>query len=163
MTMLRLCAAVVALVIVGVSLIYAVFEPMELACRNAGGLLPGANVPASLNAPICTRYDALAVTLVLILGGTITLFGTMAIPGAQTADGSFSEQRIRLAIAMTVLVVYLVYFGMAVVWGGNLTPMVGTLTNLVMVVIPFYFGASAAVQWAEKAGTKQKTADTSTS
>jgi hypothetical protein len=51
---------------------------------------------------------------------------------------------------MSILVLYLTYFSMAVFWGEGKNEMVNTLTNLLMVVIPFYFGASAAVQWGQK-------------
>ena len=82
----------------------------------------------------------------------VTLFGTLSMPGAQDKSGSFREPRNRFSVAVTVLVVYLVFFAMAVFWSPDNTnkDLVQTLTNLMMVVIPFYFRASAATQIAAK-------------
>jgi hypothetical protein len=142
MSITRLGIAVIVVVVIGVSLVYAVFDPLERACSKG---------------EICPRYVDLMLTLTLIVTGVATLFGTMAMSGAQNPDGSFREQRIRLSIAMTVLVVYLVYFGMAVLWTQHETPaLVGTLTDLLKITIPFYFGASAFAQWSESGSGSQQ-------
>jgi hypothetical protein len=48
-----------------------------------------------------------------------TLFGVLALPGGLSDDGSYREQRIRFAIAVTLVVVYFVLFSNAVLWGSE--------------------------------------------
>jgi hypothetical protein len=53
-----------------------------------------------------------------------------------------------------------VFFGMGVFWRDGInSAMVETLTDLMMVVIPFYFGASAAAQIAKKKAEKKSEKD----
>ena len=142
MSSFRLGLTVIVVVTVGLSFVYVVLDPLWQTCQSQKIADPSV---------VCARYAELVLVLTLISAAVLTLFGTLALRGAQDEGGSFSEQRIRFAIAITVLVVYLVYFGMAVFWTeGTNQKMVETLTNLMMVVIPFYFGASAVAQIAKK-------------
>lgn len=142
MSIFRLGLTVIVVVTVGLSFVYVVLDPLWQVCQSQKIADPSV---------VCGRYAELVLVLTLISAAVLTLFGTLALRGAQDEGGSFSEQRIRFAIALTVLVVYLVYFGMAVFWTeGTNQKMVETLTNLMMVVIPFYFGASAVAQIAKK-------------
>lgn len=139
----RLILILAGVVTAGLFLAYAVLDPMAQACRITKEDHPGI---------VCARHAEMVLVLTIILSALITLFGTLALPGGQDEDGSYGEQRVRLAIAMSVLVVYLEFFCMSVFWGeGTFNQgMVSTLTNLLMVVIPFYFGASAVAQIAKK-------------
>ncbi len=92
----------------------------------------------------------LGVMMVAI--AVIVFFGLLSLP--QTSDGgaTITEARIRLAIAGTLLLEYLAYFGFVVFLERNKNE-VGfaetvfpTLTGMIQIVLPFYFGASAAVQ-----------------
>ena len=140
MSSFRLGLVVIGIVTVGLFLAYVVLNPLWESC-----------LVANPNPSTCPRHAELALVLTVISAAAVTVFGTLALPGAQDETGSFREPRIRFSIAMTVLVVYLVFFGMAVYWdSGANKDMVASLTTLVMVVIPFYFGASAAAQIAAK-------------
>lgn len=134
---------VIAVVVGGLSLVYLHLDPVAQACHSQKAADP--NV-------ICTRQAELVLVLTLISAAVLTLFGTLAVPG-QDGSSSFSEQRIRLAVLMAVLVLYLVFFGMVIfvtAEGQTNQKMVETLTNLMMVVLPFYFGASAVAQIVKK-------------
>lgn len=91
------------------------------------------------------------LSLTLAVTGVTTLFGILALPGGLSEDGSYREQRIRFAIAATLLVVYFVLFSNAVLWGAESKDvnkeMMGTLTQLMSIVLPFYFGTSGLVEW----------------
>lgn len=128
----KLGLALVALTIVTIGFVYAVLDPMAQACDRTG--------------EICPRYVDMVLAILLISSGIATLFGTLAIPGGQNPDGSFREQRIRLSIAMAVFVVYIIYFGMAVLWYEEPPAIFGTLTDLLKIIVPFYFGSSAVAQ-----------------
>lgn len=96
------------------------------------------------------KHDVvLGVTLVLI--AFINFFGFLGLPGAVGRGGEFRESRIRLGIAASLLLVYLTYFGTIVFLAAPQNPtqeekLLATLTSLLSIVIPFYFGASAAVE-----------------
>jgi hypothetical protein len=124
---------------VGVAIAYLVFDPAGQSCHAQIKLNPNL---------ICPRHGEFALVVTLMSVAVITLFGTLAIRGGQDAQGGFTEGRIRLAIAMSLLVLYIVFFSMAVFWAaeGTNQKMIETLTNLMMVVMPFYFGASAVAQ-----------------
>jgi hypothetical protein len=92
-------------------------------------------------------------------------FGILGLPGGYEAPGgAFTEARIRLAITAT-LMEYLVYFGTLVFLPrdqnvvGYDKDVLPTLTDLIKIAIPFYFGASAAVQIAavRSKGTQRET------
>ena len=141
MKVLRLGLIVVAVIMAGLFTVYILLDPLDQACQLAKGDDPKV---------VCLRHTELALVLTIIVTAIVTLFGTLALPGAQDEKGNFLEQRIRFSIATTILVVYLLLFSMAVFWDSGINiPMVETLTNLMMVVIPFYFGASAAAQFAK--------------
>lgn len=143
MTFLRIGIVLVLFVAASYFLIYAVIDPVQSSC----------NLQRPMDADyVCTRYADLVLSLVVVVSALITLFGALSIEGAKADDGSYKEGRIRLSIALTVLVAYFVYFSLAVFWveGTYNTQIFETLTNLMMVVIPFYFGSSAAVEWADK-------------
>jgi hypothetical protein len=142
MTSFRLGLLVGGVVALGLFLVYAVLDPQWQACQVAKTADPSV---------VCARHAELALVLTQILAALLTLFGTLALAGGQDETGSFREERIRFSIAISVLVLYLVFFGMAVFWDtGTNRAMVETLTNLMMVVIPFYFGASAVAQASSK-------------
>jgi hypothetical protein len=94
--------------------------------------------------------------VMLALVAAITYFGLLAIPGGWGVDTGFTEARIRLALASTFVMVYLVYLSTVIFWTVPEEPrqtyakdMVGTLTDLIKIVLPFYFGASSAVEIAK--------------
>lgn len=97
-------------------------------------------------------WVALSITLMLAM--VITLFGLLALPGGRTDKGVFREERIRFAIAATLVVVYLVLFSNAVFFAeGKINKeMMDTLTMLMTIVLPFYFGTSGLVEWAKRRG-----------
>ncbi len=150
MSVFRLGLAVIAVVAAGLFLVYGILDPISQACHSLKEANPSV---------VCGRYAELGMVLTLISTALLTLFGTLALPGAQDQSGAFAEQRIRVAVAMSVLALYIVYFSMAVFWTTPDTnpKMVETLTNLLMVVIPFYFGASAFTQVAKRKDENAKT------
>src|SRR5688572_4693606 len=107
MTSFRLGLVVIAVVAVGLSFAYVGLDPLWQACQASQ------QVNSSV---VCARHAELALVLTLVSTAVVTLFGTLALPGAQDKSGSFREPRIRFSIAITVLVVYLVFFAMAVFW-----------------------------------------------
>lgn len=141
MTMFRIGILLIIFVTLCVSVLYGVFDPMAKEC----------DFVAKTTDMICPRYVDLVIALILIISAIFTFFGTMSIDGAQNSDGSFREQRIRFSIAASILVTYLIYFGMAIMWGDDPggSKVFGTFTDLMMVVIPFYFASSAAVEWSK--------------
>lgn len=100
--------------------------------------------------------------LMFIGAALITFFGFLQLPGNVDVNGSFQESRIRFAIAATLIVAYLVYFGSVVYLGPDLDKETGeklptfaedmlpTLTNLLTITISFYFGSTAAIEVADK-------------
>ena len=107
------------------------------------------------------RWGWVALTVTLALGMIVTLFGLLALPGGRSKEGVFREERVRLAIAATLLVVYFTLFSNAVLFGQedkNINQqMMETLTQLMTIVLPFYFGTSGLVEWAKgnKGGGKK--------
>jgi hypothetical protein len=96
----------------------------------------------------------------LIGAALLTFFGFLQLPGTIDENGAFRESQIRLAIAATLVVAYLVYFGSAVylepvmkdgnrvhTFAEDLFP---TLTNLLTITISFYFGSTAAIEIAKR-------------
>ena len=143
MTLLRLGVLVIATAVIGLFVAYAVFDPIDIANDCANPEI------------ICTDYVGMTIAITMIIAGTATLFGTLAVPGGQNADGSFREQRIRLSITMSILVIYFIWWSFALQWSNPdlpLDPMFQTLTDLLKIIIPFYFGASAFAQWSERRG-----------
>ncbi|MEJ2094075.1 MAG: hypothetical protein P8X93_02550 [Gammaproteobacteria bacterium] len=104
------------------------------------------------------RWGWVALTITLLLAMIITLFGLLALPGARTDEGVFREERIRFAIAATLLVVYFVLFCNSVLFGEsdeNINfKMMDTMTTLMTIVLPFYFGTSGLVEWSKQRGER---------
>ncbi len=90
-----------------------------------------------------------AFSMMLILVALVTFFGLLLSPGGLSSDGSLKESRIRFCITATLVVTYVVYFGTTAFWKEEISElekeMISTLTTLLAVALPFYFGASAAV------------------
>lgn len=140
MTMIRLGIIVIVIASTGLIVSYAIFGQLWI---EAGCHLPERH---------CTNYVDMTMAVTMTISGIITLFGTLSVPGAQNSDGSFKEQRIRLSITMSILVIYFIWWSFALQWSTSdesLNPMFETLTDLIKIIIPFYFGASAFAQWAE--------------
>lgn len=140
----RLGLTVMVVVTVGLLLTYVVLDPLAQQCFAAKQIDP---------ARVCVRHAEYVMVLTLIFSAVLTLFGVLALPNGQDEIGDYREPRIRLAIAMSILVLYLVFFSMAVFWTDPEKmnqKMIDTLTNLMMVVIPFYFGASAVAQMTKR-------------
>ena len=100
--------------------------------------------------------------MMLAGSGIITFFGLLGIPDKGEL---FSESRVRLAVCATFLVIYIVYFGSSVYLNPTVTDddkelktfakdLFPTLTNLLGIVVAFYFGSSAAVSIAKKKDDK---------
>lgn len=100
------------------------------------------------------------LSVTLILSTIICLFGVLALPGGRNDQGGFTEARIRLSVAATLMVAYFVLFSTAVFFGRGDTSingeMMNTLTQLMAIVLPFYFGTSGLVEWAKR---KERKAD----
>lgn len=107
--------------------------------------------------------------LMLIGSALITFFGFLQMPGSVNEKGEFQESRIRLAIAATFIVSYVIYFGSVIYLDpakdertGELVTtfakdMLPTLTNLLSITISFYFGSTAAIEIAGKLSKKHST------
>lgn len=100
--------------------------------------------------------------LMLIGAALITFFGFLQLPGSTNENDTFQESRIRLAIAATLIVAYLVYFGSVIYLDPEkdketnkvvktfAEDMLPTLTNLLTITLSFYFGSTAAIEVAGK-------------
>ncbi len=109
------------------------------------------------------RYGAIDLWGIMLIGAAlVTFFGMLQMPGSVDENGIFRESQIRLAVAATLIVTYLVYFGSVVylapseTFGRDLLP---SLTNLLMVAISFYFGSTAAIEIADSLSKKAKSKD----
>lgn len=95
-----------------------------------------------------------ALNAMLGLGAIASFFGILALPGGWSEGRGFTEARVRLALTSTLVMLYVLYFSTAIFWFG--TPesepsplgetLFTTLSNLLMVVVPFYFGTTAATE-----------------
>jgi hypothetical protein len=93
-------------------------------------------------------FPALAMMLAGV--GIVTFFGVLSLPTEGDDVTRLTEPRMRLALTAALVLTYLVYFSVAA-WraesGVQLSmPLLETLTGMIMVVLPFYFGATAAVE-----------------
>ena len=126
-----------AIITGGLLLTYGVLFPLDDRCEQGAYCM----------------WGWLGLTVTLLLSMVATLFGILALSGARNDDGTFREARIRFAIAATLLVVYFVLFSNAVLWGTSdksiNDSMMATLTQLMTIVLPFYFGTSGIVEWAK--------------
>jgi hypothetical protein len=92
--------------------------------------------------------------LMTVSVGFITFFGILDMPGGKDADGAFTSGRVRFCITITLVLLFVVFFGTTAYWSDSQVDKVGefpklmvtTLGNLLQIVIPFYFGATAAVE-----------------
>ena len=101
------------------------------------------------------------LSLMLVLVALVAFFGLLMSPGATNEDGTVREARIRLAIAATLVIVYVVFFGTTVFFrdpkatSGFAEKMLETLTTMLTVVLPFYFGASAVAEYGKRGGESE--------
>lgn len=85
------------------------------------------------------------------LCGLITYFGLLGDPAAKEDDGEISDKQMRFSIASTLLVVFLVYYCTTAYWNEKekvseyFKLMFPAFTQLLTIVLAFYFSASAAV------------------
>jgi len=92
-------------------------------------------------------YSVMTISLALL-----TFFVLLDLPGGRDADGEFTSQRLRLCITVTLVVLFIVYFGTTGYWDEHEVAadfpklMMQTLGGLLSIVIPFYFGTTAAVE-----------------
>ena len=91
--------------------------------------------------------------LMTIAVGLITFFGILDLPGGVSADGGFTTGRVRFALTATLVVIFVVFFGTTAYWSNDLDKvaefpklMVGCLSTLLSIIIPFYFGTTAAIE-----------------
>ena len=98
-----------------------------------------------------------ALNLMVGLVAIFSFFGFLIVPGGWKDGVGFTEGRVRLAITTALVMLYITYFATGIFWFG--TPeaqpselsrtLFTTLANLLMVVVPFYFGATAATEIAK--------------
>ncbi len=104
-------------------------------------------------------YSEVNFWAIMLIGASIiTFFGLLGLPGGITTNGTLVEAKIRFAITGSLVIVYLVYFGSVVYLhkdaqneddltiGSFASTMIPTLSNLLMVVVSFYFGSTAAIE-----------------
>jgi len=114
-------------------------------------------------------YGALNFWALMLIGASaIAFFAILALPGGIAPDGTIKESRIRFAIAGSLMVVYLVYFGSVAYLdyvakdaqdGATETfaiTIMPTLSNLLMVTVSFYFGSTAAIEIANTVSKRNK-------
>ena len=113
----------------------------------------------------------MSFSILLVLVTLTTYFGFLMLPGGYREESGFTESRIRLAIASTLTLTYLVYFCTVVFFSKDAAAadrfnpeLLGTLTDLLKIVLPFYFGAAAATEIFTKRTEPEdtRTKDTST-
>lgn len=95
---------------------------------------------------------ALAVMLALV--GLITFFGFLSLPTDGSQVSGLSDSGMRFALTAALVMTYIVYFAAAVWRSGTgqaemSKDLLSTLTNMIMVVLPFYFGVTGAVEIAK--------------
>jgi hypothetical protein len=97
---------------------------------------------------------AWAYSLMTIGIGLYTFFSLLNLPLAEKA--SIFGERVRFAITVTLVVVFVVFYGIVGYWTPEEVPsqysrgLMDSLTQLLGIVIPFYFGAAAAVEIFER-------------
>ena len=103
-------------------------------------------------------------SFMLVAVALTTYFGFLMLPSGFAEKTGFTESRIRLSIASTLVLTYLVYFCTVIFWaspGPNGTPkydekILTTLTDLLKIVLPFYFGATAVSEIVQRTNRKSK-------
>lgn len=102
--------------------------------------------------PFGDGVPALAVMLAVV--GLITFFGFLSLPTHGNQVSGLSDSGMRFALTGALVMTYIVYFS-AAVWRSTTdrtalsTELLSTLTNMLMVVLPFYFGVTGAVEIAK--------------
>ena len=95
-------------------------------------------------------------SFMLVLVALSTFFGSLMWSGGFNQQTGFHENRIRLAIASTLVLTYLVYFCTVIFFSSSaqLGPyqkdLLETFTDLLKIVFPFYFGATAVSEILQK-------------
>ena len=91
-------------------------------------------------------YKVMSITIALV--GITTLFGVLALPGSTDSQGRFSESRIRLAIALCLITIWIAVFAGLIFFLDRVSDRENkffeSLTTFITIVLPFYFGASVA-------------------
>lgn len=128
------------------------------------GLLISVIFIAGILAAYYTKLQWTALNLMLGLVAIIAFFGVLIIPGGWSKGNGFSEGRVRLALASTLVILFVASFATTIFWFNTSeetlgssdlrTRMVDTLTDLLKIVIPFYFGATAATEYAKIRGPR---------
>ena len=97
------------------------------------------------------EYQALQMMLGLVAIGSF--FGILVIPGGWSEGRGFSTGRVQLALTSALVMLFVVYYATVIFWYGvpeAMEPpelpkqMLDTLSDLLKIVVPFYFGATAA-------------------
>ena len=101
-----------------------------------------------------------ALSMMLALVGLISFYGILTLPSEEGQANGVSDSRMRFALTAALVLTYLVYFSIAV-WrseAGKPLPdeLLKTLTNLIMIILPFYFGVTGAVEIARARGSSTK-------
>ena len=114
-----------------------------------------------------------ALAMMLATVAFVTFFGFLSLPTDGEDVRKLTEPRMRLALTAALVLTYLVYFSVAA-WRAEVKttaelPMdlLQTLTTMIMVVLPFYFGVTGAVEIARSLShtpgrAKQDSGDTPT-
>lgn len=101
------------------------------------------------------RWQALNIMLGLV--AIISFFGILIIPGGWSEGKGFSEGRVRFAITAALVMLYIIYFATVIFWFNvpearqDELPkaLFNTLADMLKIVLPFYFGATAASEIAK--------------
>ena len=126
---------------------------------NRGILLVGSLVTFVFVGGIWLAYGQLtewqALSSMLGVVGIMSFFGILALPGGtSTQSGGLTIGRVRFAITSALMMLFIAYFSTVIFWfntpeaqlpsDGINDTMIGLLTDLLKIVIPFYFAATAA-------------------
>jgi hypothetical protein len=94
-----------------------------------------------------------ALVVMLALVGLITFFGFLSLPIDGQPVNRLTDSAVRTALTAALVMTYLVYFSTAVwlsegegVDAARANDLLSTLTSMIMVVLPFYFGVTGAVE-----------------
>lgn len=101
----------------------------------------------------------------LAVVGIVTFFGFLRLP--MGGAPGFSDGKMRSALTGALVMTYLVYFSSTIWTAGHpsqadrANELLETLTGLLAIVLPFYFGVTGAVEIAKgrSAPSKDETAD----
>jgi hypothetical protein len=94
-----------------------------------------------------------ALVVMLALVSLITFFGFLSLPVDGQPVNRLTDSALRIALTAALVMTYLVYFSTAVwlsegegVDAARADDLLSTLTSMIMVVLPFYFGVTGAVE-----------------